>query len=70
VFCLEAPGTPAGERPQRGVLVAGARPAPEGEVLFEGYVCDFHKGHLRSYSFITLRMVGRFALGAAYLAMQ
>jgi len=69
-FCLKAPSSPAGERPGRGVLVAGARPAPEGELLFEGYVCDFHKGRLRSYSFITPPMVGRFAPGTAYLSTQ
>jgi hypothetical protein len=68
VFCLAGP--PAGPRPQPGVLVAGARPAPDGDVLFEGYVCDFHKGRLRRYSFITPRMLGHFALGDAYLATQ
>jgi hypothetical protein len=31
-----------------------------GEVLFEGYACDYHKATFRSYSYIALLMVGRY----------
>jgi hypothetical protein len=55
-------------RPYRSCLVAGMRQSPDGEVLFEGYACDYHKATLRSYSYIAPPMIGRFRPGAAYLA--
>ena len=57
-------------RPYRGNLIAGMRPTADGEVLFEGYACDYHKATLRSYSYIAPPMVGRFQPGEAYLAAQ
>lgn len=69
-FCLEERPGDCDSRPHMGVLVAGARRSPDGDILFEGYACDVHKMRLRNYSFITPRMLGRFVLGAAYLARQ
>ena len=57
-------------RPYRGSLIAGMRPSAYGESLFEGYACDYHKATLRSYSYIAPPMVGRYAAGQAYLAVQ
>src|SRR4051812_33844730 len=57
-------------RPYRGALIAGMRPAADGEILFEGYACDYHKATLKSYSYIAPPMVGRFQAGQAYLAAQ
>jgi hypothetical protein len=57
-------------RPYRGSLIAGMRPTTGGEVLFEGYACDYHKAVLRSYSYIAPPMVGRYWPGQAYLAAQ
>jgi hypothetical protein len=57
-------------RPYRGALVAGMRPAADGEALFEGYACDYHKATLRSYSYIAPPMIGRYQPGQAYLAAQ
>jgi hypothetical protein len=57
-------------RPYRGNLIAGMRPTADGEVLFEGYACDYHKATLRSYSSIAPPIVGRFQPGEAYLAAQ
>jgi hypothetical protein len=57
-------------RPYRGSLIAGMRPTADGERLFEGYACDYHKATLRSYSYIAPPMVGRFQAGQAYLAAQ
>ena len=39
-------------RPYRGSLIAGMRPTIDGERLFEGYACDYHKATLKSYSSI------------------
>ena len=30
-------------RPYRGSVIAGLRPTADGERLFEGYACDYHK---------------------------
>jgi len=57
-------------RPYRGSLIAVMRPTADGEVLFEGYACDYHKATLKSYSYIAPPMVGRFQVGQAYLAAQ
>jgi hypothetical protein len=57
-------------RPYCGSLIAGMRPTIDGERLFEGYACDYHKAALRSYSYIAPPMVGRYAPGQAYLAAQ
>lgn len=57
-------------RPYRGNLIAGMRPTIDGERLFEGYACDYHKAALRSYSSIAPPMVGRYMPGQAYLAAQ
>jgi hypothetical protein len=57
-------------RPYRGALVAGMRPTIDGERLFEGYVCDYHKATLRSYSYIAPPMVGCYEAGQSYIAMQ
>jgi hypothetical protein len=57
-------------RPYRGSLIAGMRPTTDGEVLFEGYACDYHKAVLRSYSYIAPSMIGRYEAGQAYLAAQ
>ena len=46
------------------------RPTTDGETLFEGYACDYHKAALRSYSYIASPMVGRYLPGQAYLALQ
>ena len=46
------------------------QPTAEGEILFEGYACDYHKAILRSYSYIAPPMVGRYQSGQAYLAVQ
>ena len=46
------------------------RPTTDGEVLFEGYACDYHKAVLRSYSSIAPSMIGRYEAGQAYLAAQ
>ena len=37
-------------RPYRGSLITGMRPTVDGERLFEGYACDYHKATLKSYS--------------------
>jgi hypothetical protein len=57
-------------RPYRGSLIAGMRPTAEGEILFEGYACDYHKASLRSYSSIAPPMIGRYEAGQAYIAAQ
>ena len=57
-------------RPYRGSLIAGMRPTIDGERLFEGYVCDYHKATLRSYSYIAPPMVGCYEAGQSYIAMQ
>jgi hypothetical protein len=57
-------------RPYRGSLIAGMRPTTDGEILFEGYACDYHKAVLQSYSFIAPPMVGRYQAGQAYLTAQ
>jgi hypothetical protein len=57
-------------RPYHGSLIAGMRPTADGETLFEGYACDYHKAMLRSYSYIAPPMVGRYEAGQAYLAAQ
>ena len=57
-------------RPYRGSLIAGMRPTAEGEVLFEGYACDYHKATLRSYSYIASPMIGRYETSQAYIAAQ
>jgi hypothetical protein len=57
-------------RPYRGALIAGMRPTAKGEILFEGYACDYHKATLHSYSYIAPPMVGHFQPGEAYLAAQ
>jgi hypothetical protein len=70
-FCLE--GVPTFVpiiRPYRGSLIAGMRPTADGEVLFEGYACDYHKATLCSYSSIAPPMIGRYEAGQAYIAMQ
>jgi hypothetical protein len=56
--------------PYRGSLIAGMRPTAEGEALFEGYACDYHKATLRSYSYIAPPMVGRYEAGQVYVAAQ
>jgi hypothetical protein len=56
--------------PVRALCLAGVRPTTDGEVLFEGYACDYHKATLRSYSYIAPPMVSRYQPGAAYLAAQ
>jgi len=53
-----------------GCLIGGIRPTADGEVLFEGYACDYHKATLRSYSYIAPAMIGRYQPGQAYLAAQ
>jgi hypothetical protein len=40
----------------------------DGEFLFEGYACDYHKATLRSYSYIAPPMIGCCQVGQAYLA--
>ena len=70
-FCLD--GVPTFVQitgPYRGSLIAGMRPTTDGEVLFEGYACDYHKAALKSYSYIAPPIVGRFQPGEAYLAAQ
>jgi hypothetical protein len=57
-------------RAYRGSLIAGLRPTTGGEILFEGYACDYHKASLRGYSYIAPPMVGRYTPGQAYLAAQ
>jgi len=57
-------------RPYRGSLIAGMRPTADGERLFEGYACDYHKATLRSYSYIAPPMIGRYEAGQAYIAAQ
>jgi hypothetical protein len=57
-------------RPHRGSLIAAMRPTAEGEILFEGYACDYHKATLRSYSYIAPPMIGRYEAGQAYIAAQ
>jgi hypothetical protein len=57
-------------RPYRGSLIAGMRPMADGETLFEGYACDYHKATLKSYSYIAPPMVGRYQAGQPYLAAQ
>jgi len=57
-------------RPYRGSLIAGMRPTTDGEVLFEGHAGDYHKATLRSYSYISPPMIGRYQPGQAYLAAQ
>ena len=57
-------------RPYRGSLIAGMRPTADGEVLFEGYACDYHKAVLRSYSYIAPPMVGHYRAGQPYVAAQ
>src|SRR5215211_5506188 len=57
-------------RPYRGSLIAGMRLTADGETLFEGYACDYHKATLRSYSYIAPPMVSRYAPGQPYLAAQ
>jgi hypothetical protein len=57
-------------RPYRGSLIAGIRPTIDGERLFEGYVCDYHKATLRSYSSIAQPMVSCYEAGQSYIAMQ
>jgi hypothetical protein len=57
-------------RPYRGSLIAGMRPTIDGESLFEGYACDYHKATLRSYSYIAPPMVGCYEAGQSYIAMQ
>jgi hypothetical protein len=70
-LCLEGvPTFVPVTRPYRGSLIAGMRPTADGEVLFEGYACDYHKAVLRSYSYIAPPMVGRYQAGQAYLAAQ
>jgi hypothetical protein len=71
ILCLE--GVPTFvpiTRPYRGSLIASMRPTPDGESLFEGYACDYHKATLRSYSYIAPAMIGRYQAGHAYLAAQ
>ena len=71
MLCLE--GVPTFvpiTRPYRGSLIAGRRPTTDGEVLFEGYACDYHKATLRSYSYIAPPMIGRYQAGQPYLAAQ
>src|SRR5262245_1417930 len=46
------------------------RSTTEGEALFEGYACDYHKATLKSYSYIAPPMIGRYEAGQAYLAAQ
>src|SRR5689334_17770937 len=46
------------------------RPTIDGERLFEGYACDYHKATLKSYSYIVSPMIGRYHPGQAYIAMQ
>jgi hypothetical protein len=70
-FCLD--GVPTFvpiTRPYHGSLIAGMRPTADGETLFEGYACDYHKAALRSYSYVAPPMVGRYEVGQAYLATQ
>ena len=70
-FCLaDVPTFVPIIRPYRGSLIAGMRPTAEGEVLFEGYACDYHKATLRSYSYIAPPMIGRYEAGQAYIAAQ
>jgi hypothetical protein len=57
-------------RAYRGSLIAGMRPTADGERLFEGYACDYHKATLKSYSYIAPPMIGRYQAGQAYLAAQ
>ena len=57
-------------RPYRGSLIAGMRPTIDGEILFGGYACDYHKATLKSYSYIAPPMIGHFQPGEAYLAAQ
>ena len=56
--------------PYCGSLIAGMRPTDDGEALFEGYACDYHKATLCSYSYIAPPMIGRYEAGQAYLAAQ
>ena len=57
-------------RPYRGSLIAGIRPTIDGERLFEGYACDYHKATLRGYCSIAPPMVGCYEVGQSYIAMQ
>jgi hypothetical protein len=71
MLCLE--GVPTFvqiTRQCRGNLIAGMPPTADGEVLFEGYACDYHKATLKSYSYIAPPMVGRFQASQAYLAAR
>jgi len=70
-LCLEGvPTFVQVTRPYRGSLIAGMRPTTDGETLFEGYACDYHKATLRNYSSIAPPMVGRYQVGQAYLVAQ
>ncbi len=46
------------------------RPTADGERLFEGYACDYHKATLKSYSYTAPPMVGCYEAGQSYIAMQ
>src|SRR4029453_16017852 len=45
-------------------------PTADGEVLYEGYACDYHKATLKRYSYIAPPMIGRYHPGQPYLAAQ
>jgi hypothetical protein len=71
MLCLESvPTFVQITRPYRDSPIAGMRPTAKGEMLFEGYACDYHKAPLHSYSSIAPPMIGRFQPGEAYLAAQ
>jgi hypothetical protein len=70
-LCLAGAPTPfVMIRVHRGSLVAGMQSTADGIVLFEGYVCDYHKASLRSYSYIAPSMIGHYWPGEPYLAAQ
>jgi hypothetical protein len=71
MLCLDnVPAFVQVTRPYRGSLIAGMRPTANGETLFEGYTCDYHKAALRSSSYIAPPTVGRYQVGQSYLAAQ
>ena len=69
-FCLEQHEQDDNIQPLRGVLLVGLWQTAEGPVLFEDYVCDYHKHKFTSYGLITTQMLGHYNLGNAYIISQ
>ena len=69
-FCLEHPVTTRRPQVMDGVLFAAVRQADAGLELFEGYLCDWHKGVFRSSIGIAPAMIGRLKPGDAFIAVQ